>query len=170
MDNKDVILDKDNENKVVLGNKPTEENKQEAFTKDLSIFFDNLITKGYLTRTVELTKDLSIELKVLDTWETLMADARIPLAFVDGVKDITNRARMVSELASATVSVNGVNIKQESLTDKENATRVDELYKKYLKLPPSLLDLLRDEYTKLATEQMEFYKKPEKVSEDMENF
>ena len=136
----------------------------------MSIFFDNLITKGYLTRTVELTKDLSIELKVLDTWETLMADARIPLAFVDGVKDITNRARMVSELASATVSVNGVNIKQESLTDKENATRVDELYKKYLKLPPSLLDLLRDEYTKLATEQMEFYKKPEKVSEDMENF
>mgnify|MGYP006928590841 CR=1 FL=1 len=170
MDNKDVILDKDNETKVVLGSKPTEENKQEAFTKDLSVFFDNLITKGYLTRTVELTKDLSIELKVLDTWETLMADARIPLAFVDGVKDVTNRARMVSELASATVSVNGVNIKQESLTDKENATRVDELYKKYLKLPPSLLDLLRDEYTKLATEQMEFYKKPEKVSEDMENF
>lgn len=167
MDEKNVILDKDKSEKVVLDEKKSE---KESITSDLSLFFDNLITKGQLTREVKLTEGLTIELKVLDTWETLMADSRIALALIEGVRDVTNRARMVSQLASATVSVNGVDIKQESLTDKENAMRIDELYQKYLKLPPSLLDLLNEEYKKLAEEQMEFYKNPDEVSKNLENF
>ena len=123
-----------------------------------------------MTREVKLTEDLTIELKVLDTWETLQADSRIPLLFVEGVRDVSSRARIISELATATISVNGIDIKREDLTDKENALRVEELYQKYLKLPPSLLDKLQQEYVKLSNEQLDFYTKPEELSEKIENF
>lgn len=172
MSEKDVILDKKNENEnVVLDkNKTQAELEKEKITKDLTLFFDNIISKGYMTREVKLTEDLTIELKVLDTWETLQADSRIPLLFVEGVRDVSSRARIISELATATISVNGIDIKREDLTDKENALRVEELYQKYLKLPPSLLDKLQQEYVKLSNEQLDFYTKPEELSEKIENF
>ena len=164
MEKDNIILDK--KDKVVLDKK--EDN--EAITKDLSIFFDNLITKGKISKTVELSDNLTIEIRTLDTWETLMADARIPLNIIGAASDVSARARYVSILASATVSINGIDINQDSLTSNENARRIDEVYKKYMELPPALLDLLKEEYDKLVEKQMEFYKKPEEVIENIENF
>ncbi len=172
MSEKDVILDKSNENeRVVLENKSNQEIEKEKVTKDLSLFFDNIISKGQMTKQIEVTEGLTVELKVLDTWETLQADIRVPLLYLEGgVADVSTRARAVSELAAATISVNGIDIKREELTDKQNALRVEELYQKYLKLPTALLDKLQTEYINLSKEQLDFYAKPEKMSEGIENF
>ena len=164
MDKNNVILDK-KEDKVVLNN-----DENNPITKDLSIFFDNLITKGKVSKEIKLSDNLTIEIRTLDTWETLMADARIPLDLINGASDISTRARYVSILASATVSINGIDINQPTLTSSENGQRIDEVYKKYMSLPPALLDVLREEYDNLVKEQMEFYNKPEEVARNIENF
>lgn len=166
-----VILGKNNDNeRVVLEKEPTQETEKQKITNDLAVFFDNIISKGHITKQVEVTEGLTVELKVLDTWETLQADARIPLLAIEGVIDVSGRARSVSQLAYATVSVNGIDIRRENLTDKQNGERIEELYQKYLKLPPALLDKLQTEYLNLSKQQLDFYAKPEKMSEDIENF
>lgn len=147
------------------------ESKEDALSKDFLGILDNVITKSEFVKTCKITSDLEIELKALDVGEMLVAESRIDLNPIAMPADISYRARNLSIVAEATISLNGVPIRRDNLTEEQNRDRVRSLYRKYLKLPSSVVDKICDEYKNLVEEQGKFLSKSgEEIQEDIENF
>ena len=111
------------------------EKKEDTLSKDFLGILDNVITKSEFIKTCKISPDLEVELRVLDVGELLVAESRIAINPAALPTDIALRARNLSIVAEATVSLNGVPIKRESMTEEENRARIRSLYNKYLKLP-----------------------------------
>ena len=147
------------------------EKKEDTLSKDFLGILDNVITKSEFIKTCKISPDLEVELRVLDVGELLVAESRIAINPAALPTDIALRARNLSIVAEATVSLNGVPIKRESMTEEENRARIRSLYNKYLKLPSTIADEICNEYKKLVKEQGEFLSKSsEELKKDIENF
>ena len=147
------------------------EKKEDTLSKDFLGILDNVITKSEFIKTCKISPDLEVELRVLDVGELLVAESRIAINPAALPTDIALRARNLSIVAEATVSLNGVPIKRESMTEEENRARIRSLYNKYLKLPSTIADKICNEYKKLVKEQGEFLSKSsEELKKDIENF
>ena len=112
--------------------------KEDTLSKDFLGILDNVITKSEFIKTCKISPDLEVELRVLDVGELLVAESRIAINPAALPTDIALRARNLSIVAEATVSLNGVPIKRESMTEEENRARIRSLYNKYLKLPSTI--------------------------------
>ena len=122
--------------------------KEDTLSKDFLGILDNVITKSEFIKTCKISPDLEVELRVLDVGELLVAESRIAINPAALPTDIALRARNLSIVAEATVSLNGVPIKRESMTEEENRARIRSLYNKYLKLPSTIADKICNEYKK----------------------
>lgn len=148
-----------------------EDKKEDFLSRDFLSVLDNVITKSEFIKEFKINDSFTIELKALGTGELLMAESRISLDPTSLPPDISYRARNLSIIASATVSVNGIPIKRDDMSEDDNGARVTSLYKKFLKMPPSLADEICKKYDELVKEQREFINKDFKeLSEDVENF
>lgn len=148
------------------------ENKNnEAISSDIISLFDAIITKGTITGEVNLGDNLNITLKVLDTGELLAAEAEATTNHPFMPDDIVSRGRIVSILTAATVSLNGIEIEQSSLSKEDNRLRKRTLFKKYMALPVHLVDKAHNKYKELQAKQEKMFTKSiDEIQEDIKNF
>lgn len=148
-----------------------QDEEKDFLSRDFLSVLDNVITKSEFSKEFKINNSLTIELRVLETGELLVAESRVGLNPNLIPTDITYRARNLSILAAATVSLNGIPIKRKEMTEEENSARVTSLYKKFLKMPASLADEMCSKYEELSIEQREFINKDfGELSKDIENF
>lgn len=125
--------------------------KKDAPTFDFEGFFDNVIKKGKVTETIEVTEGLSVELRPLDVQEQLLAELTILANDDDVPSDTINRVRILQILSRSIVAVNGV-----SISEGDKAA-ISALYAKLSSLPGVLVDKMFEAYRKLVKKQAELY-------------
>jgi len=141
--------------------------ERKPITSDLDAIFDALILKGTLEMEETIFPGFLLKVKPLDAAETLAAESAI--TFVDSARDIVFRARMVSVLARATISINSNPIELPNLDEKENDTRRRELHIKFMKLPPNRVEDCYSFYRRVQIKQDEIYSAPV-IAEQVKNF
>lgn len=135
--------------------------------------FDQLISNNFITKDVKI-EDMVFTIKTLSSKEYLDSDI-IYLATLKYVpEDVIARARIMSNLAYAIISINGIPVHEENddLETRENNTQ--ELYKHLCSLPPWIIDELAKEQRNLMVKQNKFLEEnvgdSSKTSEAIENF
>lgn len=135
--------------------------KEEMFDS----LFDELITTSCLTEDISLSDKLKITLKTLSSREALDAESVYVATLSNVPYDVVLKARVISTLVHATKALNGIDI-DTSNQEQLKSVRAN-LYKKYMDLPPGIVDRMRHTYNNLVQKQNDLYKDLDK---NLENF
>lgn len=152
--------------------KDLEKDVTEFDTKEGTDFvniFDDFIKPGELEEEEEIVKGLKVKVKVLDIGESLAAEAILSYE-AKLPADIVARVRSASILSRAIISLNGVPITTEKMTDEERHLRRNALYKKLQKMPPMIVQKMYNLYMKAFQKQNEIYGDFPKMVDDIKNF
>lgn len=146
-----------------------------AITKEdkFANIFDQLISKNYMTKDV-MIDGIKFTIKTLSSSEYLDADS-IYIATLPYIpQDVISRARMISNLAYAIISINDIPVYEEGCKPKEKEKAIHKLYEHLRELPPAIIDVLAKELNALLIKQSDIMKEtfdsPGKAKEAIENF
>ena len=154
-----------------MGEKEVKEDKiVNEVSADIDLIFESILFSGHVEKEFNVSKGFKVKLKPLETGEILTAEA-IDIANVYNMPmDIIQRARKVSILSYATVSINGSLSKKDDLTEDQNRNRRKVIHKKYLELPPTIIDKMFDFYIEVVNAQGDLYKDVDTLGDKSENF
>ena len=139
--------------------KVEKEDKIEAIER----LFDDLLTKNYITDTVKVG-GMEFVIHPLSTAEFLEAETVYIASVASVPRDVVDRVRLVSTLAYAIVSINGIAISDNSTTGTDERSKVHTML---MKLPPAMIDTLHNKYKELVDTQSKVF---ENVDDKIENF
>jgi len=141
--------------------------KKEEVKVDIEFLaaFDSIITKGKLEKDIIITPELTLTVRVLDTWETITAEAISPLKVDEASLDLVFKTRGLNKVIRSIVAVNGVPVEDKELTPELSKARRLALYSKVGSLPTSLIDKIQQGYISLCEEQEKLFKEVEKNSD-----
>lgn len=125
--------------------------------------FDALITKGKITREVDISGLVKLTMSPLSTSQFLEADTVYIAAVPNVPADVVARVRTVSCIVHSIVAINGKPVP--TGTEDEKSFR-DSLFAQFMKLPPAVLDNLAAEYRSLVDEQRKLFTSMEDVVEN----
>ena len=137
---------------------------------DLSLFFENFIKTGIVTKEREIVPGFKVKLKVLNIGELMSAETISFQMNSDFPVDVVLKLRSASVLSQAILSVNGIEILKDSNTKQENRSRQNLLYRQLLDMPAYVIQKTYELYIEAVEEQNNIYKTANSVGDKIENF
>lgn len=133
------------------------ENKENQEINVFENFFNNFIKTGTVQREFDIAKDFKVKLKVLNTQETMIADAMFtadnPILNESGFLKL----RSAAIIAMATVAINGIDVVEGNTSIGRISSARYSLYGYFLKMPMEILEKIWDCYLEIAKEQSDKY-------------
>ena len=146
-------------------------NKKESFLSlDIENIFENFIKPGVITREKTVAKGVTVEVKPLNPAELFSAEAEIKANNPRIAPDIIAKLRSASVLSYAVVSLNGVKIEKEGISQDDLIIRRAALYKQLMQTPMYVLQKMYEFYLEVVDEQRKLYENPKELNESLENF
>lgn len=148
--------------------KMDEESKEVSL--DISNIFENFIKPGLFVDEREVVPGLSVRLKSLNTNELMSAEAEINAQNPMIPADIIVKLRGASILSHAIITLNGVEVEKENMTEKDISLRRYALYKKLLEMPTIVIEKMYRFYLEVVATQNKFFDFPDRLGKEIENF
>lgn len=117
--------------------------------------FEELVKTNTITREVQLTDNLKVTLKGLNSKQSLSAESYFEKNWVY-IGDIVGRARKLSIISAAVVKINEIEIDRS--TDEKDMSATLKIRNKLLELGGEVIDCLYEEYIEILKQRQKMFK------------